>query len=89
MHLSFFDALDADMSGSLTPKEMVEGLLKLRGPITKIDMIAVRMKVRYCTSMLQDIMSTMHVHFHEMHASISKHHREIAAAFERQSSVQP
>jgi hypothetical protein len=50
-----FDALDADMSGSLTPTEIVNGLLKMRGPITKADMIAIRMKMGYTTIMLHDI----------------------------------
>jgi hypothetical protein len=56
-----FVALDADMSGSLTPSEIVEGLMKLRGPITKIDMIGVLLKVRWVTSKVQDI-EGHHIH---------------------------
>jgi hypothetical protein len=50
-----FDALDADLNGTLTPKEIVEGLMLMRGPITKCDMIAVRMKVRYITRMMEHL----------------------------------
>lgn len=50
-----FEALDADMDGRLTPDEIVDGLMKLRGPVTKVDMIAVRLKVRYCTRMLDRV----------------------------------
>jgi len=50
-----FEALDADMDGRLTPTEIVDGLMKLRGPITKVDMIATRLKARYCTHMLDHI----------------------------------
>merc|ERR1712232_852728 len=42
-----FDAIDCDLSGELSFREVVEGLLKLRGPITKSDIVAVRLKVRW------------------------------------------
>jgi len=50
-----FDCLDADMSGSLTLIELVDGLLRLRGPITKCDMIAIRLKCTEMVSMLQSL----------------------------------
>eukprot|EP00931_Biecheleriopsis_adriatica_P004365 TRINITY_DN106047_c0_g1_i1.p1 TRINITY_DN106047_c0_g1~~TRINITY_DN106047_c0_g1_i1.p1 ORF type:complete len:618 (+),score=107.32 TRINITY_DN106047_c0_g1_i1:27-1880(+) len=46
-----FDALDSDMSDWLKPEEIVSGLMKLRGPVSKNDVIATRMKVRYLTSL--------------------------------------
>jgi len=50
-----FDVCDVDKSGSLTPDELVSGLMRLRGPISKCDVIAIRLKVRYLTQMLEDI----------------------------------
>jgi len=50
-----FDVCDVDKSGSLTPDELVSGLMRLRGPISKCDVIAIRLKVRYLTKMLEDI----------------------------------
>eukprot|EP00440_Ansanella_granifera_P033698 gb/GFBE01036561.1/.p1 GENE.gb/GFBE01036561.1/~~gb/GFBE01036561.1/.p1 ORF type:complete len:481 (+),score=104.09 gb/GFBE01036561.1/:1-1443(+) len=41
-----FDTLDADMGGNLELDELVTGLMKLRGPISKNDIIATRLKVR-------------------------------------------
>ena len=37
-----FDVLDADMSGELEFEEMIDGLLKCRGPASKTDIIAIR-----------------------------------------------
>merc|ERR1712146_724677 len=47
-----FDILDADMGGSLGLDEVVTGLMKLRGPVSKNDIIAIRLKVRH---MVQNI----------------------------------
>eukprot|EP00930_Biecheleria_cincta_P032293 TRINITY_DN22410_c0_g1_i1.p1 TRINITY_DN22410_c0_g1~~TRINITY_DN22410_c0_g1_i1.p1 ORF type:complete len:253 (+),score=43.62 TRINITY_DN22410_c0_g1_i1:334-1092(+) len=44
---ALFDALDADLGGSLTLTEMFNGLMKLRGPVTKADIIAMGLKVRH------------------------------------------
>merc|ERR1712050_391816 len=49
-----FDALDADLSGELTFSEVIEGLMRLRGPISKSDIIAVRLKVRHITQLMED-----------------------------------
>jgi len=54
-----FDVCDVDKSGSLTADELVSGLLRLRGPISKCDIIAVRLKVRYLTDMLEDIHNSL------------------------------
>merc|ERR1712139_600028 len=50
-----FDALDVDMGGELGFSELIGGLMRLRGPITKSDIVAVRLKVRYVTGMIEDI----------------------------------
>lgn len=47
-----FDILDADMGGSLEPAELLTGLMKLRGPVSKNDIIATRLKVRLLTQAL-------------------------------------
>jgi len=50
-----FDVLDVDMGGELGMDELVDGLMTLRGPITKTDIVAVRLKVRYVTKMVEDM----------------------------------
>merc|ERR1712084_16287 len=42
-----FDALDVDGRGELTLNTIVEGLMKLRGPISKLDVVATRLKVTH------------------------------------------
>mmetsp|Transcript_39780 Transcript_39780/g.72339 ORF Transcript_39780/g.72339 Transcript_39780/m.72339 type:complete len:97 (+) Transcript_39780:1-291(+) len=49
-----FDVLDADMSGELTLEELIDGLMRLRGPITKRDMVGVRTQVRCCLQALRE-----------------------------------
>ncbi|CAJ1334699.1 unnamed protein product [Effrenium voratum] len=54
-----FDVLDADLSGELEFEEMVDGLLKCRGPASKTDIIAIRLKtallVRMMTKMCEKL----------------------------------
>lgn len=50
-----FDVLDADLSGVLNLQELVEGLMRLRGPVSKNDMVAVRLKVEYLTHVIVDM----------------------------------
>jgi len=47
-----FDVLDGDMNGYLTVAELVGGLMRLRGPVSKSDVVAVRLKVRNITRFL-------------------------------------
>ena len=47
-----FDVLDADLSGELEFEEMIDGLLKCRGPASKTDIIAVRLKTAFIVRML-------------------------------------
>eukprot|EP00933_Yihiella_yeosuensis_P046663 TRINITY_DN42240_c0_g1_i1.p1 TRINITY_DN42240_c0_g1~~TRINITY_DN42240_c0_g1_i1.p1 ORF type:complete len:216 (+),score=27.34 TRINITY_DN42240_c0_g1_i1:85-648(+) len=54
-----FDVLDADMGGALEFQELLTGLMKLRGPITKSDIISISLKVRHLTGMIEDIMTTL------------------------------
>ncbi|CAJ1389317.1 unnamed protein product [Effrenium voratum] len=50
-----FDVLDADLSGELEFEEMVDGLLKCRGPASKTDIIAVRLKTALLVRMLNKV----------------------------------
>eukprot|EP00928_Gymnodinium_smaydae_P065815 TRINITY_DN48901_c0_g1_i1.p1 TRINITY_DN48901_c0_g1~~TRINITY_DN48901_c0_g1_i1.p1 ORF type:complete len:671 (-),score=92.79 TRINITY_DN48901_c0_g1_i1:478-2490(-) len=56
-----FDVLDVDMGGELSFDEMVTGLMKLRGPISKIDIMAVRLKVRFLTKMVMAISEKLQI----------------------------
>eukprot|EP00928_Gymnodinium_smaydae_P005246 TRINITY_DN11800_c0_g1_i3.p1 TRINITY_DN11800_c0_g1~~TRINITY_DN11800_c0_g1_i3.p1 ORF type:complete len:555 (+),score=148.23 TRINITY_DN11800_c0_g1_i3:151-1815(+) len=53
-----FDVLDVDMGGSLGFDEMIDGMMSLRGDVTKTDIVAIRMKVRYATKMVEDLHAT-------------------------------
>lgn len=50
-----FDVLDADLSGELEFEEMIDGLLKCRGPASKTDIIAIRLKTRLLVKMLTQV----------------------------------
>jgi len=49
-HVELFDVLDADRGGTLSMEELTTGLMKLRGPVTKADIVAMRLNVRLLTS---------------------------------------
>merc|ERR1719330_140415 len=55
-----FDALDVDMGGTLGIDELVGGLMRLRGPMTKSDVVATRLKVRHMIIMIEDIWTKLH-----------------------------
>lgn len=44
---ALFEVVDADLGGSLSVLEVFNGLMSLRGPVTKADIISVRLKVRH------------------------------------------
>lgn len=50
-----FDVLDADLSGELEFEEMVDGLLKCRGPVSKTDIIAIRLKCSLLIRMMNAV----------------------------------
>eukprot|EP00928_Gymnodinium_smaydae_P042748 TRINITY_DN28752_c0_g1_i1.p1 TRINITY_DN28752_c0_g1~~TRINITY_DN28752_c0_g1_i1.p1 ORF type:complete len:430 (+),score=67.82 TRINITY_DN28752_c0_g1_i1:758-2047(+) len=54
-----FDVLDADMSGELDFHEIVDGLMKCRGPVSKTDVIAIRLKVTHLMRMIMEIHSKL------------------------------
>eukprot|EP00928_Gymnodinium_smaydae_P089293 TRINITY_DN73283_c0_g1_i1.p1 TRINITY_DN73283_c0_g1~~TRINITY_DN73283_c0_g1_i1.p1 ORF type:complete len:190 (+),score=30.43 TRINITY_DN73283_c0_g1_i1:24-572(+) len=56
-----FDVLDVDMGGELSFDEMVNGLMSLRGPISKSDIMAVRLKVRFLTKMVMGIVEKLQI----------------------------
>mmetsp|Transcript_9257 Transcript_9257/g.16337 ORF Transcript_9257/g.16337 Transcript_9257/m.16337 type:complete len:453 (-) Transcript_9257:44-1402(-) len=49
---SLFDALDSDMSGWLTVQELYFGLMRLRGPVCKSEIVSMRLKLRNITEIL-------------------------------------
>jgi len=51
-----FDVLDAEMSDELHFNELVDGLMRLRGPITKVDVIALRLKMRHLVRVVQELL---------------------------------
>merc|ERR1712190_107231 len=50
-----FDALDVDGGGELTVDELVSGLMRLRGPVSKNDIVATRLKLTYVTELVEDL----------------------------------
>mmetsp|Transcript_12325 Transcript_12325/g.38499 ORF Transcript_12325/g.38499 Transcript_12325/m.38499 type:complete len:143 (-) Transcript_12325:111-539(-) len=58
-HSELFDVLDADMGGELSMDELTTGLMKLRGPVTKADIVAVRLKVSHLTRILENVLPTL------------------------------
>lgn len=54
-----FDVLDADLSGSLTMNELVRGLMHLRGPISKAEIVSIRLKMRLNTQRLEVMMGAV------------------------------
>merc|ERR1712056_132115 len=50
-----FDVLDADLNGELELSEIIVGLMKLRGGITKCEIVAIRMKVRFMEQLITDM----------------------------------
>eukprot|EP00930_Biecheleria_cincta_P082838 TRINITY_DN7248_c0_g1_i1.p1 TRINITY_DN7248_c0_g1~~TRINITY_DN7248_c0_g1_i1.p1 ORF type:complete len:630 (-),score=102.35 TRINITY_DN7248_c0_g1_i1:313-2202(-) len=55
MKYELFEILDTEIRGQLTFTELLEGLMKCRGPISKVDMVSVRLQVKFLTSMVKDI----------------------------------
>ncbi|CAJ1381229.1 unnamed protein product [Effrenium voratum] len=53
-----FDVLDADMGGVLELDEVVTGLMKLRGPVSKADLVATRLQVRLLTQQMTQQMNS-------------------------------
>eukprot|EP00928_Gymnodinium_smaydae_P022215 TRINITY_DN18723_c0_g3_i1.p1 TRINITY_DN18723_c0_g3~~TRINITY_DN18723_c0_g3_i1.p1 ORF type:complete len:341 (-),score=46.51 TRINITY_DN18723_c0_g3_i1:70-1092(-) len=54
-----YDVLDVDLNGALRFPEIVDGLMRLRGDVTKADIVAVRTKVRYITVILEELAATV------------------------------
>eukprot|EP00913_Durusdinium_trenchii_P032260 g30205.t1 len=50
-----FDVLDAEMVDKLHFNELVDGLMRLRGPITKVDVIALRLKMRHLVRLVHQV----------------------------------
>eukprot|EP00931_Biecheleriopsis_adriatica_P120890 TRINITY_DN95990_c0_g1_i1.p1 TRINITY_DN95990_c0_g1~~TRINITY_DN95990_c0_g1_i1.p1 ORF type:complete len:317 (+),score=49.75 TRINITY_DN95990_c0_g1_i1:1-951(+) len=49
-----FDVMDADMGGSLSADEVFAGMMKLRGPVTKGDIVGMSLRIRHIAVLLQE-----------------------------------
>merc|ERR1712113_733788 len=52
-----FDVLDCDLSGELEVNEIISGMMRLRGPPEKSDIVAALLCVRHMVPMLQAVHS--------------------------------
>merc|ERR1711937_137618 len=50
-----FDALDVELTEAISLDTLIGGLMKLRGPINKLDIVATRLKVTHIMRMTIDI----------------------------------
>mmetsp|Transcript_47820 Transcript_47820/g.89528 ORF Transcript_47820/g.89528 Transcript_47820/m.89528 type:complete len:109 (-) Transcript_47820:63-389(-) len=67
-HAGLFDVLDADLSGELELDEVVTGLMNLRGPAEKADMVGTLLCARVIQQILRDFeedVSHAHDHIYE------------------------
>jgi len=71
-HMSLFDALDADGSGSLDIHELISGIMQLRGAAEKTDVVASVLKLRSLqqnfNSFMTDVMDRLD-HIKQVHTS--------------------
>lgn len=52
---TLFDIMDADMGGSLSTFEVFQGLMQLRGPPTKGDIVGISLRVTHIAQLLQEM----------------------------------
>merc|ERR1711920_985664 len=71
-HTKLFDIIDSNGSGTLDVGELIEGLMKLRGPADKGDVVCAALMVR----------STQR-HLRRLEADLYKRHEKYEAAQER------
>lgn len=61
MKYELFELLDTEIRGNLTFTDLLDGLMKCRGPVSKVDIVSIRLQVKFLTSMVKD----MHEHLLE------------------------
>jgi hypothetical protein len=54
-----FDVLDVDMSETLGLDEVIQGLMLMRGPITKSDVVAIRLQMRHLVEDVHSLAQSM------------------------------
>jgi len=69
IRFDLFDALDVDGKEVLHLTTIVEALMRLRGPLSKLDVVATRLKVSHIMRMVMDICRKLGVHFESYHTS--------------------
>eukprot|EP00931_Biecheleriopsis_adriatica_P031735 TRINITY_DN18578_c0_g1_i1.p1 TRINITY_DN18578_c0_g1~~TRINITY_DN18578_c0_g1_i1.p1 ORF type:complete len:630 (-),score=98.30 TRINITY_DN18578_c0_g1_i1:100-1989(-) len=52
---ALFDVLDADVGGELQFGELINGLMRLRGPVTKADIISIDLKMGVITKLIDEL----------------------------------
>mmetsp|Transcript_69034 Transcript_69034/g.214298 ORF Transcript_69034/g.214298 Transcript_69034/m.214298 type:complete len:140 (-) Transcript_69034:130-549(-) len=52
---TLFDVLDCDLSGELGVDELISGLMKLRGPNEKSDVVAALLSIRHMVGVLEEV----------------------------------
>ncbi|CAJ1370282.1 unnamed protein product, partial [Effrenium voratum] len=55
IRIQLFDILDADTGGLLSIDELITGLMSMRGHVTKGDIIAMSLKVRYVSQLVESV----------------------------------
>jgi len=55
MKYELFEILDTEIRGRLNFTELLDGLMKCRGPVSKVDIVSIRLQVKFLTSMVIDM----------------------------------
>lgn len=55
MKYELFEILDTEIRGNLTFTDLLDGLMKCRGPVSKVDIVSIRLQVKFLTSMVKDV----------------------------------
>eukprot|EP00930_Biecheleria_cincta_P056770 TRINITY_DN4282_c0_g1_i3.p1 TRINITY_DN4282_c0_g1~~TRINITY_DN4282_c0_g1_i3.p1 ORF type:complete len:695 (-),score=108.63 TRINITY_DN4282_c0_g1_i3:73-2082(-) len=58
---TIFDILDADVSGWLSINELFHGMVRLRGPICKSEIVGIRLRIRHLTQMIHGLAESLEV----------------------------
>merc|ERR1712151_561618 len=67
-----FDALDFECRGELDVNTIVAGIMNLRGPITKLDIVATRLKIMHIMRLTMDVCRKLGIPIDEYHIRTSE-----------------
>jgi hypothetical protein len=71
-HMLLFDVLDADGSGNLDVKEIVQGLVQVQAPARALDIVAVRLGMRAMQRQLKEQLTEQKESFDRLTAELSQ-----------------